>query len=89
MSGDLVAVWDVPLPDGKHKVEFEHGTTTGKRIIRVDKQVSFSAFISSSQSRRGPNWTADLPGEFYRFSIKDEAICIYSDLFKRLTNLHT
>ena len=48
MSGDLVAVWDVPLPDGKHKVEFEHGTTTGKRIIRVDKQVSFSAFISSS-----------------------------------------
>lgn len=35
-SGDLVATWDVPLPDGVHKIEFEHGTTSGKRIIRVD-----------------------------------------------------
>lgn len=35
-SSDLVAIWDVPLPDGVHKIEFEHGTTTGKRIIRVD-----------------------------------------------------
>ena len=37
---DLVATWDVALPDGRHKVEFEHGTTTGKRIIRVDGQVN-------------------------------------------------
>ena len=40
-SGDLVATWDVPLPDGVHKVEFEHGTTSGKRIIRVDGKVLF------------------------------------------------
>lgn len=33
---DLVARWDVNLPDRKHKVEFEHGTTSGKRVIRVD-----------------------------------------------------
>ncbi|ESO96440.1 hypothetical protein LOTGIDRAFT_115761 [Lottia gigantea] len=33
---DLVAQWQVGLSDGLHKVEFEHGTTTGKRIIRVD-----------------------------------------------------
>ncbi|CAF1227532.1 unnamed protein product, partial [Didymodactylos carnosus] len=26
----------VALSDGVHKVEFEHGTTTGKRVIRVD-----------------------------------------------------
>ena len=38
-SGDLVATWDVPLPDGVHNVEFEHGTTSGKRIIRVDGKV--------------------------------------------------
>ena len=31
---DLVAVWEVHLPDGIHIVEFEHGTTTGKRILR-------------------------------------------------------
>ena len=33
-SPDLVAVWEVHLPDGIHIVEFEHGTTTGKRILR-------------------------------------------------------
>ncbi|CAG0890337.1 unnamed protein product [Darwinula stevensoni] len=35
-KGDLVAIWDVPLSDGLHRVEFEHGTTSGKRVIRVD-----------------------------------------------------
>ncbi|XP_068894445.1 fas apoptotic inhibitory molecule 1 [Tenebrio molitor] len=33
---DLVAFWSVPLLDGVHTVEFEHGGTTGKRVIRVD-----------------------------------------------------
>ncbi|EFA06444.1 fas apoptotic inhibitory molecule 1 [Tribolium castaneum] len=33
---DLVAFWSVPLLDGIHTVEFEHGGTTGKRVIRVD-----------------------------------------------------
>lgn len=27
---DFVAVWDVALSDGIHKIEFEHGTTSGK-----------------------------------------------------------
>ncbi|XP_026287382.1 fas apoptotic inhibitory molecule 1 [Frankliniella occidentalis] len=34
--GDLVGAWEVTLSDGVHSVEFEHGTTTGKRVIRVD-----------------------------------------------------
>lgn len=38
--GDLVAYWSVPLTDGVHTVEFEHGTTSGKRVIRVDGKVS-------------------------------------------------
>ncbi|CAL1541717.1 unnamed protein product [Lymnaea stagnalis] len=33
---DLVAYWELALSDGVHKVEFEHGTTSGKRVIRVD-----------------------------------------------------
>lgn len=33
---DLVAVWDVALSDGVHKIEFEHGTTSGKRVVYVD-----------------------------------------------------
>jgi hypothetical protein len=36
---DLVAVWDVALSDGVHKIEFEHGTTTGKRVVYVDGKV--------------------------------------------------
>ncbi|XP_050301239.1 fas apoptotic inhibitory molecule 1 [Anthonomus grandis grandis] len=33
---DVVAYWSVPLLDGAHLVEFEHGTTTGKRVLRID-----------------------------------------------------
>ena len=33
---DIVAVWDVSLSDGMHRVKFEHGTTTGKRVIYVN-----------------------------------------------------
>ena len=40
-SSDLVANWDVALSDGIHKIEFEHGTTSGKRVIHVDGKVSF------------------------------------------------
>ncbi|KHJ48982.1 Fas apoptotic inhibitory molecule [Trichuris suis] len=35
---DVVATWNLPLNDGVHRIELEHGTTTGKRIIRVDGQ---------------------------------------------------
>ncbi|KAF0026112.1 hypothetical protein F2P81_020849 [Scophthalmus maximus] len=36
MSGDLAGLWEVALSDGVHRIEFEHGTTTGKRVIFVD-----------------------------------------------------
>lgn len=49
MSSDLVATWEVALSDGVHLIEFEHGTTTGKRVIRVDgKVMRFPCFINSS-----------------------------------------
>ncbi|CAH0388377.1 unnamed protein product [Bemisia tabaci] len=35
-SPDLVGVWQVPLSSGVRTIEFEHGTATGKRIVRVD-----------------------------------------------------
>ena len=41
MSGDLVATWEVSLADNVHTIEFEHGTTSGKRVIRVDGKVNF------------------------------------------------
>ena len=43
---DLVGEWLVTLSDKVHKVEFEHGTTTGKRVIHVDGQVSLITFVS-------------------------------------------
>ncbi|VDK85977.1 unnamed protein product [Litomosoides sigmodontis] len=33
---DTVASWSVPVQDRIYKIEFEHGTTSGKRVIRVD-----------------------------------------------------
>ena len=38
-STDLVAVWEVHLADGIHVIEFEHGTTSGKRVLKVDREV--------------------------------------------------
>uniref|UniRef100_A0A1I8BUK2 Fas apoptotic inhibitory molecule 1 n=1 Tax=Meloidogyne hapla TaxID=6305 RepID=A0A1I8BUK2_MELHA len=36
LESDLVATWTVPMSDKVYKIEFEHGTTTGKRILRVN-----------------------------------------------------
>uniref|UniRef100_A0A673H3Q6 Fas apoptotic inhibitory molecule b n=1 Tax=Sinocyclocheilus rhinocerous TaxID=307959 RepID=A0A673H3Q6_9TELE len=36
MSGDIVGAWDVSLSDGVYRIEFEHGTTTGKRVIYIN-----------------------------------------------------
>lgn len=39
LGGDLVAVWEVALSDGVYRIEFAHGTTTGKRVVTVNGQV--------------------------------------------------
>ncbi|XP_048090621.1 fas apoptotic inhibitory molecule b isoform X3 [Alosa alosa] len=36
MSRDVAAVWDIELSDGAYRIEFEHGTTTGKRVIYIN-----------------------------------------------------
>ncbi|TNM94098.1 fas apoptotic inhibitory molecule 1-like [Takifugu flavidus] len=38
LSGDLVAAWDLDLSDGVHRIQFSHGTTTGKRLVCVNGQ---------------------------------------------------
>ncbi|KOC66366.1 Fas apoptotic inhibitory molecule 1, partial [Habropoda laboriosa] len=30
------ARWNVPLSDGNHIIEFEHGTATGRRLVKID-----------------------------------------------------
>lgn len=39
LGGDLVAVWEVALSDGVYRIEFSHGTTTGKRVVCVNGRV--------------------------------------------------
>ena len=38
---DLVGRWSISLADGKYVVEFEHGTTSGRRVIRVNSKEVF------------------------------------------------
>ena len=48
-AGDVAAVWDLKLPDGNHRVVFEHGTTSGKRVITVDdNEVSYCIVHTAS-----------------------------------------
>lgn len=42
MSDDIVGQWKLSLPDGRYTIEFEHGTTSGKRVIRVNNKVNRS-----------------------------------------------
>ena len=45
---DIVAQWEVSLSDGIHRIEFEHGTTSGKRVVRVDDKVSKHTGLDSN-----------------------------------------
>ena len=36
IPGDVAAKWRVCTPDGVHMIVFEHGTASGKRVVRVD-----------------------------------------------------
>ncbi|XP_056157560.1 fas apoptotic inhibitory molecule 1-like [Lampris incognitus] len=38
LSGDLVGAWEVALSDGVYRIEFAHGTTTGKRVVYINGQ---------------------------------------------------
>ncbi|KAM6892855.1 fas apoptotic inhibitory molecule 1-like [Lycodopsis pacificus] len=38
LGGDVVAMWDVALSDCVYRIQFSHGTTTGRRIVYVNGQ---------------------------------------------------
>ena len=38
---EVTAEWSLTLNDGKHEIQFEHGTTSGKRVIVLDGKVRF------------------------------------------------
>ncbi|XP_014230674.2 fas apoptotic inhibitory molecule 1 isoform X1 [Trichogramma pretiosum] len=39
VGGAPTARWEVPLKDGVHILEFEHGTATGRRVVKIDGKV--------------------------------------------------
>jgi len=41
-SRSIVASWKIVLPEGEFHIEFEHGTTSGKRVIWINGIVSFT-----------------------------------------------
>ncbi|CAJ0952824.1 unnamed protein product [Ranitomeya imitator] len=59
---DLVAVWEVALSDGVHKIEFEHGTTSGKRVVYVDGKVS-AEIVQLWRRLSGKDWMFKLVGK--------------------------
>lgn len=36
---EVAAEWQVPVRGKLHKIEFEHGTTSGRRILWIDEKV--------------------------------------------------
>lgn len=39
-SRSVVASWKLNIPEGEFMIEFEHGSTSGKRIIWINGKVS-------------------------------------------------
>jgi hypothetical protein len=42
---EVVACWRVPLYGKIHKIDFEHGTTSGKRVLWIDDKVNFLLLV--------------------------------------------
>lgn len=41
----IIAAWQVPIRGKLYNIEFEHGTTSGKRVLLVDGKVSIKHII--------------------------------------------
>lgn len=37
---DIIAEWRIPIKGKLHKIEFEHGTASGKRVLWINDKVS-------------------------------------------------
>lgn len=49
---EVSAEWHVPLRGNLHVIEFEHGTTSGKRIVWVDGKVFMPKYFMEAESRK-------------------------------------
>ena len=100
---DLVAVWEVHLADGIHVIEFEHGTTSGKRVLKVDREVILKndwmfKLVGTESFKVGKNKTPctiliePVEGFTYQYSLEvgfDLNILQFSFIFYRLLGSHS
>lgn len=54
---EVVAQWRVPIRGKLYQIEFEHGTTSGKRVIWVDGKVSRSFQSSKATTVKSINFS--------------------------------
>ncbi|XP_045123326.1 fas apoptotic inhibitory molecule 1-like isoform X2 [Portunus trituberculatus] len=79
LGGELVAVWEVPLSDGLHKVGFEHGTTTGRRVLWVDGKVNGKSYkkFTENQSKILKTWLFPLEGALTRVVLEKDTLDVW------------
>lgn len=65
--GDFDAEWTFSLTDGRHRVQFQHGTTSGKRVVVVD-----------GKEMLRKNWMFHLVGK-ETFDVGGKKACIHID----------
>ncbi|XP_046887505.1 fas apoptotic inhibitory molecule b [Hypomesus transpacificus] len=81
MRGDVVGVWEVALSDGVYRIEFAHGTTTGKRVVLINgeevvkkdwmfKLVGKETFTVGSFDTRATIHIEALTGFSYEYSLE-------------------
>jgi len=50
-AADVRASWNISLPEGEFLVEFEHGTTSGRRLLRINGKVRTLTTLKKKTTR--------------------------------------
>ncbi|PIK57373.1 Fas apoptotic inhibitory molecule 1 [Apostichopus japonicus] len=90
---DVVALWDIALSNGIHKVKFEHGTTSGKRTITIDDEAvsgfayeytleidgkSLKKFVEH-RAKTAKVWTPVIDGVGHRVVFEKDTMDVWCD----------
>lgn len=61
---EIVAEWRVPLHGKLYQIEFEHGTTSGRRVLWINNKVILLCVQFECSSHKTQNLFLSLLGEF-------------------------
>ncbi|KAI3366171.1 hypothetical protein L3Q82_009996 [Scortum barcoo] len=79
LGGDLVAVWEVALSDGVYRIEFAHGTTTGKRVVYINGQVDGKSLqkFTHDRAQTSKTWLLKVDGEDCRVVLEKDTMDVW------------